>query len=61
MCWRGGPASVGLCIPELLSDVLDVRIEPGRAFGFGTDLDGIAGGSPAMDGTIKSPVRVGSL
>ena len=61
--WRGGPAPARLYIPELLPDVLDGRIDPGRVFDFETDLDGIAEAYAAMDErrAIKSLVRVGSL
>ena len=50
-------------IPELLDDVLDGRINPGRVLDFETDLDGIADAYAAMDErrAIKSLVRVGTL
>jgi hypothetical protein len=61
--WGGGPAPARIYIPELLPDVLDGRIDPGRVFDFETDLDGIAGAYAAMDErrAIKSLVRVGSV
>jgi threonine dehydrogenase-like Zn-dependent dehydrogenase len=59
---RGGIAPARAYIPELLGDVLDGHIEPGRVFDFDTDLDGIAQAYAAMDErrAIKSLVRVGS-
>ncbi len=39
---RGGVAPVRRYIPELLDDVLEGRIQPGRVFDFETDLNGIA-------------------
>jgi len=61
--WSGGPAPSRIYIPELLPDVLDGRIDPGRVFNYETDLDGIADAYAAMDErrAIKSLVRVGSL
>jgi threonine dehydrogenase-like Zn-dependent dehydrogenase len=61
--WRGGPAPARLYIPELMPDVLEGRIHPGRVFDFETDLAGIAEAYAAMDErrAIKSLVRVGSL
>ena len=60
---RGGSAPVRAYIPELLPDVLEGRIEPGRVFDFETDLDGIAEAYAAMDErrAIKSLVRVGAV
>src|SRR3954454_24038260 len=60
---QGGPAPARAYIPELLDDVLDGRIEPGRVLDYETDLDGIAEAYAAMDErrAIKSLVRVGSL
>jgi threonine dehydrogenase-like Zn-dependent dehydrogenase len=59
---RGGAAPVRTYIPELLDDVLQGRIDPGRVFDFETDLEGIAGAYAAMDErrAIKSLVRVGT-
>lgn len=45
----GGPAPVRAYIAELLPDVLDGRIEPGRVFDRTVDLDGVPGGYRAMD------------
>jgi threonine dehydrogenase-like Zn-dependent dehydrogenase len=60
---RGGSAPVRAYIPELLPDVLEGRIEPGRVFDFETDLDGIAEAYAVMDErrAIKSLVRVGTI
>ena len=60
---RGGVAPVRRYIPELLPDVLEGRIDPGRVFDFETDLDGVAEGYAAMDErrAIKSLVRVGEV
>jgi threonine dehydrogenase-like Zn-dependent dehydrogenase len=61
--WRGGPAPARIYIPELLGDVLDGVIDPGRVFDYETDLDHIADAYQAMDErrAIKSLVRVGAL
>jgi threonine dehydrogenase-like Zn-dependent dehydrogenase len=61
--WRGGPAPARIYIPELLGDVLDGVIDPGRVFDYETDLDHIADAYRAMDErrAIKSLVRVGAL
>jgi threonine dehydrogenase-like Zn-dependent dehydrogenase len=60
---RGGSAPARTYIPELLGDVLEGRINPGRVFDFETDLDGIAEAYAAMDErrAIKSLVRVGTV
>ena len=60
---RGGAAPVRTYIPELLDDVLQGRIEPGRVFDFETDLEGIAEAYAAMDErrAIKSLVRIGTV
>jgi hypothetical protein len=47
--WHGGPAPSRLYIPELIDDVLEGRINPGRVFDFETDLDGVAEAYAAMD------------
>jgi D-arabinose 1-dehydrogenase-like Zn-dependent alcohol dehydrogenase len=47
--WHGGPAPSRLYIPELIDDVLEGRINPGRDFDFETDLDGVAEAYAAMD------------
>jgi threonine dehydrogenase-like Zn-dependent dehydrogenase len=46
-------------LPDLLHDVLDGRINPGRVFDFETNLDGIAEAYAAMDErrAIKSLLR----
>jgi threonine dehydrogenase-like Zn-dependent dehydrogenase len=60
---RGGSAPVRAYIPQLLPDVLEGRINPGRVLDYATDLDGIADAYAAMDErrAIKSLVRVGTL
>ena len=60
---RGGSAPARAYIPELLDDVLEGRINPGRVLDYETDLDGIADAYAAMDErrAIKSLVRVGTL
>jgi threonine dehydrogenase-like Zn-dependent dehydrogenase len=60
---RGGGAPVRTYIPELLDDVLEGGIQPGRVFDFETDLDGIAEAYAAMDErrAIKSLVRAGTV
>jgi threonine dehydrogenase-like Zn-dependent dehydrogenase len=60
---RGGSAPVRAYIPELLPDVLEERINPGRVFDFATDLDDVAEGYQAMDErrAIKSLLRVGTV
>src|SRR3954469_17916586 len=59
----GGPAPARTYIPELLEDVLEGRINPGRVFDYETDLNGIADAYEAMDErrAIKSLVRVGPV
>ncbi len=59
---RGGAAPARAYIPELLDDVLEGRIKPGRVFDFATELDGIAEAYAAMDErrAIKSLVRIGA-
>ena len=61
--WQGGPAPARIYIPELLGDVLDGAINPGRVFDYETDLDHIADAYRAMDErrAIKSLVRVGAV
>ena len=60
---QGGPAPARAYLPELLRDVLDGEIEPGRVLDYETDLDGIADAYAAMDErrAIKSLVRVGTV
>ena len=59
---RGGVAPARAYIPELLDDVLEGRINPGRVFDFETDLDGVAEAYAAMDErrAIKSLIRIGT-
>ena len=45
----GGPAPVRAYIEELLPDLLEGRIEPGRVFDRATDLDGVPDGYRAMN------------
>lgn len=45
----GGPAPVRAYIEELLPDILDGRIEPGKVFDATTDLDGVPAGYQDMD------------
>ncbi len=45
----GGPAPVRAYIEELMVDVLDGRIEPGRVFDRTTNLDGVPDGYRAMN------------
>ena len=60
---HGGPAPARAYIPELLDDVLEGHINPGRVFDFTTDLGGIAEAYAAMDErrAIKSLVKVGTV
>jgi threonine dehydrogenase-like Zn-dependent dehydrogenase len=60
---RGGVAPARAYIPQLLDDVLERRINPGRVFDFETDLDGISEAYAAMDErrAIKSLIRIGTL
>ena len=55
----GGPAPVRAYIPELLPDVLEGRIEPGRVFDRVIGLEEVPGGYRAMDEreAIKVMVR----
>src|SRR3954468_11954879 len=59
---RGGSAPVRAYLPELLDDVLEGRIDPGRVLDFDTDLDGVGEAYAAMDErrAIKSLLRVGA-
>ena len=45
----GGPAPVRAYIDELLADVMEGRIEPGRVFDRTVDLDGVPDGYRAMN------------
>jgi len=60
---RGGVAPARAYIPELLGDVLEGRINPGRVFDFETDLGHVAEAYRAMDErrAIKSLLRVGKV
>ena len=60
---RGGSAPVRAYISELLPDVLEERINPGRVFDLATDLDGVAEAYAAMDErrAIKSLLRTGTV
>jgi threonine dehydrogenase-like Zn-dependent dehydrogenase len=55
----GGPAPVRAYIDELLPDVMEGRIDPGRVFDRTVDLDGVPGGYRAMNEreAIKVMVR----
>ena len=55
----GGIAPARAYIPELLPDVLEGRLEPGRVFDRAVDLDGVPDGYRAMDEreSIKVMVR----
>jgi hypothetical protein len=44
----GGPAPVRAYIEELLSDILEGRIEPGKVFDRTVGLDGVPDGYRAM-------------
>lgn len=60
---RGGVAPARKYIPELLEDVLEGRIHPGRVFDFQTDLNNIKEAYDAMDErrAIKSLLKVSSI
>ncbi len=45
----GGPAPVRAYIPELLPDILEGRIQPGRVFDRVVNLDGVPGGYRDMN------------
>jgi threonine dehydrogenase-like Zn-dependent dehydrogenase len=55
----GGPAPVRAYIEELLPDVLEGRIEPGRVFDRVTDLDGVPDGYRAMNAREAIKVMIG--
>lgn len=57
---RGGVAPARVYIRELLDDVLEGRIDPGRVFDFEVDLDGVPEAYKAMDErrAIKPLIRV---
>lgn len=58
-----GVAPARAYVPELLDDVLDGRINPGRVFDFETDLDHVVDAYKAMDErrAIKSLLRIGAI
>ena len=47
-------APVRAYIPELLDDVLEGRINPGRVFDYETDLDGIGEATPRWTSAVRS-------
>lgn len=55
----GGPAPVRAYIDELLPDILEGKIQPGKVFDATTDLDGIPAGYKDMDDrkTLKVMVK----
>jgi threonine dehydrogenase-like Zn-dependent dehydrogenase len=59
---RGGVSPARRYIPELLDDVLDGRIQPGRVLDYSTGLDGVVDAYKAMDErrAIKSLLRIGT-
>jgi threonine dehydrogenase-like Zn-dependent dehydrogenase len=54
----GGPAPARAYIPQLLPDVLEGRIQPGRVFDRVIDLDGVPDGYRAMDEREAIKVRI---
>ncbi|WP_433697080.1 zinc-binding dehydrogenase [Nocardiopsis sp. CA-288880] len=54
----GGPAPVRAYIEELLPDILDGTIEPGRVFDAATDLDGVPAGYKDMDDRTSLKVLI---
>ncbi len=54
----GGPAPVRAYIEELMIDILDGRIEPGRVFDRTTSLDGVPDGYRAMNAREAIKVMV---
>jgi threonine dehydrogenase-like Zn-dependent dehydrogenase len=58
----GGPAPVRAYIEELLPDVLEGRIQPGRVFDRVTDLNGVPDGYRAMNDreAIKVMIQMGT-
>jgi threonine dehydrogenase-like Zn-dependent dehydrogenase len=58
---RGGVSPARRYIPELLPDVLDGSICPGRVFDYATDLDGVRDAYEAMDErrAVKAMLRIG--
>ena len=60
---RGGVAPARRYIPELLEDVVEDRINPGRVFDYETDLDGLVDAYDAMNErrAIKALLRIGAI
>jgi hypothetical protein len=54
----GGPAPVRAYIPDLLPDILDGRIHPGRVFDRVVDLDGVPAGYQDMNDRKSLKVMV---
>jgi threonine dehydrogenase-like Zn-dependent dehydrogenase len=54
----GGPAPARAYIEELMADVLDGTLEPGRVFDRVTDLDGVPDGYRAMNDREAVKVRI---
>jgi len=54
----GGPAPVRAYIRELLPDIVEGRIQPGRVFDSVVDLNGVPGGYRAMDNRKALKVMV---
>jgi threonine dehydrogenase-like Zn-dependent dehydrogenase len=54
----GGPAPARAYIEELMPDVLEGRIDPGRVFDRVTDLDGVPDGYRAMDARESIKVMI---
>jgi threonine dehydrogenase-like Zn-dependent dehydrogenase len=54
----GGPAPVRAYIEELLPEVLDGRLDPGKVFDRTVDLDGVPAGYQAMDARESLKVLV---
>jgi threonine dehydrogenase-like Zn-dependent dehydrogenase len=59
----GGPAPAGAYIPQLIDDVIEGRIDPGRVFDLTTGLDEVGEAYAAMDErrAIKSLLQVSSV
>jgi threonine dehydrogenase-like Zn-dependent dehydrogenase len=54
----GGPAPVRAYMEELIPDVLEGKINPGRVFDLTVDLDGVPGGYSAMNDRTAVKVMV---
>jgi threonine dehydrogenase-like Zn-dependent dehydrogenase len=54
----GGPAPVRAYIEELMPDILNGTIEPGKVFDTTTGLDGVPDGYQAMDGRTSLKVLI---